>query len=161
MPSRLGVDANCFVYYFDGVDQVRGTYLRDNLFIPLARGAMQAFASTLAMSDLLIPRLRHQGEEAARDLDLAVGIPGMSIVAVDLAVAFEAAKIRSATGPRLLDSVHVATAVYAGAEAFLTNDVQLSRASDFIPVLILDGLLRDQDPGASEHLTADTSGAIL
>jgi len=53
-------------------------------------------------------------------------------------IADQAARIRAATNLQLPDAIHIATALVAGAEAFLTNDRQLLRAADELPILILD-----------------------
>jgi predicted nucleic acid-binding protein len=61
---------------------------------------------------------------------------------VDADVTREATRIRSETGMRLPDAIHVATAIVAGADAFLTNDARLNHPRAGLPVLVLDDLIR-------------------
>jgi predicted nucleic acid-binding protein len=56
-------------------------------------------------------------------------------------IAQEAARVRAATSWKLPDAVAVATAIVGGADAFLTNDRQLTRGETGLDILILDDLL--------------------
>jgi predicted nucleic acid-binding protein len=61
----------------------------------------------------------------------------VSWVALDLAVADRAAALRGQYRLRTPDAIQLATALEAGADAFLTNDQQLSRVTE-VPVLLID-----------------------
>lgn len=66
--------------------------------------------------------------------------PGLGILPVSADIAQEAARIRAATGVRLPDAVQLASAIAAGADAFLTNDRRLQRPGTGIEVMVLDDL---------------------
>jgi predicted nucleic acid-binding protein len=58
-------------------------------------------------------------------------------------IAERAARLRAKySSLKAIDSVHLATEIYSGASAFLTNDAQLSSISE-IKVLVLKNLKTD------------------
>jgi predicted nucleic acid-binding protein len=89
-------------------------------------GALRGVASTLALLETLVGPLQSGNTALAdtyrRALTLA---PNLELVPVDAAVAELAATIRAQHRFRTPDAIHLATAVRAGADAFLTNDAQL------------------------------------
>lgn len=54
-----------------------------------------------------------------------------------LRIANQAARLRASYNLRLPDALQVATAVYAGCDAFLTNDRQLQRVQE-LQVIVLE-----------------------
>jgi predicted nucleic acid-binding protein len=58
---------------------------------------------------------------------------------VSLAIADSAARLRARYNLRTPDALHVATAINAGCQAFLTNDNTLKRVTE-LSILILDDL---------------------
>ena len=90
---------------------------------------------------MLIQRYRLLGAEGARSARSSFEtLPGVELHPVTAEIADEAARIRASTNLLLPDAIHVATAVVAGADAFLTNDRQLLRAENELQILILDDL---------------------
>lgn len=66
-----------------------------------------------------------------------MGYPNLDILDVTREIARRAAEMRARHRLRAIDGLQVATAIQAGATAFLTND-QCLRRVDEIPVLLID-----------------------
>jgi len=66
--------------------------------------------------------------------------PHTRFVPINAEVADQAAHLRARYNLRLPDALQVATAVYAGCDAFLTNDTQLQRVQD-LRVNVLEEIL--------------------
>ena len=96
--------------------------------------------SILTLTEVLVLPLRLKDqrlvERYSRILLLAENIFSVD---VSSAIATEAAKLRSAYRLRTPDAIQLATAVDQGADAFLTNDIALSKASG-VEILLIDQL---------------------
>jgi predicted nucleic acid-binding protein len=92
------------------------------------------------MTELLVQPYR-TGNEALvnRYYALLTQYPHLEWVAPDLAVADAAAQIRARYRLRTPDSIQIATAMNAGATAFLSNDADLARVNE-VKVAILGNL---------------------
>jgi predicted nucleic acid-binding protein len=64
---------------------------------------------------------------------------GITLSPVNTITAYRAAELRAKYGLRTPDSLHVATAIMSGCDAFLTNDLGIKRVTE-IPILALDQL---------------------
>ncbi len=67
--------------------------------------------------------------------------PSIDIFDLNVEIAKQAASYRAKYGMKTPDSIQVATAVYASADYFLTNDIQLKAVKE-IEVLVLDELIK-------------------
>jgi len=107
----------------------------------------------MALSEFLVSPYR-QGT-AAEVAAVRAGfqsLPGLELLPLTNEIADQAARIRAATNLQLPDAIHIATALVAGAEAFLTNDRQLLRAVDELPILILDDVAGTPPPSQPPSL---------
>ncbi|MBW3630346.1 MAG: type II toxin-antitoxin system VapC family toxin [Gemmatimonadetes bacterium] len=124
--SRVALDAMAFVYHLEG----RSPYseLAGSLFKRLSRGDLRAVASSLVLSEVLVPYFRASDPERATALSRAIlRLPGLELVDVDQRIAVDAARLRAAHNLRAADAVHLATGLAMGAEWFLTSDRRLRR----------------------------------
>ena len=138
LPESVGADANCFIYGLESPGSLRGEFV----LRALLDGNHRVVASSLALAELLVRRYRVFGSDGAERARAAFeALPGLELYAVTNEIADQAARIRAATNLQLPDAIHIATALVAGAEAFLTNDRQLLRALDELPILILDDVV--------------------
>jgi predicted nucleic acid-binding protein len=137
LPESVGADANCFVYALEIPDSPRGRYIAQQLL-----NGRRIIASTLALSEFLVSPYRTgtRAEVAVVRANFE-NLPGLELYPVSAEIADHAARIRAATNLRLPDAIHIATALVTRAGAFLTNDRQLLRAQDELPILILDDVV--------------------
>jgi predicted nucleic acid-binding protein len=66
---------------------------------------------------------------------------GLKVVATDTEIAQNAALLRAKYSLKTIDAIHLATAIVAGCDAFLTNDHIFRRVSE-LRILVLDDLSR-------------------
>lgn len=134
---HLGLDSACLIYLSEVFDHPRGHFLRELM----AEADRTFVTSTLCLAEYLVKphKQAHPAVTALRES--IVRLPRLQVVELTADIAQEAARIRAATGWKLPDAVAVATAIIGGADAFLTNDRQLTRADSGLDILILDDLL--------------------
>jgi predicted nucleic acid-binding protein len=143
LADLLGLDTNCFIYEFDAVGP-RTDYLHREVFVPMRDGLQRAVVSSLAISELLVPRFRIGDQNGARAMEnRTYALPNLAVLPVERATAVRAAELRAEYGLRLVDAIHLATAILAGADGFLTNDRQFLRAADALPIFVIDDLISD------------------
>jgi len=78
-------------------------------------------------------------------VEMLINSNGIDLIPVSIAIARHAAQLRARHNLRTPDAIHVATALEAGCQAFLTDDLGLKRVSE-IRVLVLDELELDETP---------------
>jgi predicted nucleic acid-binding protein len=134
----LALDTSVFIYHLEASPVYAPLLLP--IFQAIEHARCRAVASSLAFLEALVPPSggHDEGRRAALAALLA-SFPGISWIAVDLAVADRAASFRARYRLRTPDAIHLATAVQAGADVFLTNDRELVRVTD-VPILLVDEL---------------------
>lgn len=132
----LGLDTSAFIYHVEA-HPVYAPRVR-TIFREIERGHARGVTSTLTFLEVLVGPYR-AGDQVRRVAlsGLLASFPGVSWVALDLAVADRAASLRGRYRLRTPDAIQLATALEAGADAFLTNDQELSRVTE-VPVLLID-----------------------
>lgn len=119
-PAVIGLDSNIFIYFLEANPEFYAAATR--IFERIEQKQLTAIASemvyleVLADSNLSLAQVRVL-ESGLRDL--------LPFAAVTEPVLFEAARLRREYQLGALDAVHVASAVVAECEQFVTNDRQL------------------------------------
>jgi predicted nucleic acid-binding protein len=124
-----GVDSMLFVYHFEGNEEfgpAAGRLLRD-----AEEGRCGLVASVLALLEVLVVPKRHgRGELCQRYRDLFESFPNLSVVPIGPEVAEIASDLRAAHNLRTPDALHMATAIHAGVDAFISGDRRLPRVQE-------------------------------
>jgi predicted nucleic acid-binding protein len=140
----LGIETAPFIYFTEKrpgyVDKVRA------IFQFWIEHELTLITSTIALTECLVKPLR-DGDTTlvAAYSDLFETTDGLHLVSVNAAVARRAADLRARYNLKTPDALHVATALEAGCDAFLTNDADLKRVSE-LRVLVLEDLELDPPP---------------
>lgn len=132
----LALDTSAFIYHIERHPAFAPRV--NTVFQEIERGRARGVTSTLTFLEVLVGPYR-VGDHARRIAlsALLASFPGVSWVELDLAVADRAASLRGKYRLRTPDAIQLATALEAGADAFLTNDQELSRVTE-VPVLLMD-----------------------
>src|SRR3954447_19093592 len=118
------LDANIFIYAVEGYAPEEA-FLRE-LLAALEGGRFTAVTSELSLAEVLVKPLELGREDVvAAYTELLTASNRLAVLPVDRAILVEAARQRAALGMRMPDAIHVATALAAGCELFLTNDDRL------------------------------------
>ena len=79
------------------------------------------------MEVLVVPRREGQTELCRRYRELFASFPQLTVVPIDQPIAEVASDLRATYPLRTPDALHLATAIVAGAEAFVSEDRRLSQ----------------------------------
>ncbi len=132
--SRIAIDTVSFIYFLER----HPTYYRSakNLFERIEKGKIEAVASTLVLTELLVSAFRADDLSRAQDvLRLLTHFPHLTLIEVTASIAFEASRIRATSSLRTPDALHLATALMQKVDWFVTNDKALTRLPN-LPVNI-------------------------
>jgi len=136
---RIAIDTSIFIYQLEANPHYLA--LADSVFAWVERAGHEAVASTITMTELLVPSYRDHDENRIDDFyGLLSTYPNLQWIAPDLKAADIAARIRATCKLRTPDALQAATAIQANATGFITNDPVFSRIQEFETV-VLDRLL--------------------
>lgn len=137
-PALYGVDSMVFVYHFEG-NEIFGP-AAGKLLRAAEEGRCRLVCSVLALLEVLVlPKRRERHDLCRIYREMFESFPHLSVQPVDAGVAEIASDLRAAHNVRTPDSIHIATAIQAGAAAFISGDGRL-KGIEKIRILPLDGL---------------------
>lgn len=123
--SRIGLDTVSFVYFLERHPAFYRT--AKDLFERIEKGTIEAVASTLVLTELLVPAFRAEDSSKAKEVfRLLSHFPHLQLVEVTATIAYDASRIRAETSLRTPDALHLATAIIHQADWFVTNDKAFS-----------------------------------
>jgi predicted nucleic acid-binding protein len=136
--NLVAVDAAPLIYFAE--EHPHYLPIVEPFFEALDRGELQAVTSTVALLEVLVLPLRQGDTHLAQAYrTILLNSRSLTSVPVSAAIAEQAAQLRAQFTIRTPDAIHVATALYAGAPVFLTNDTRLPVIPG-ITILALDDL---------------------
>jgi predicted nucleic acid-binding protein len=136
---RIALDANVFIYLFEGSGALALTAA--SVLNAISSGRSTGIAATVALLELTVGPVRARDETMAeRYLDAVRSIEHLHVVPATAEIAADAGVVRGRTGLTLADALHVATARAAGASILVTNDRRI-RAMPHLDVVQLADLV--------------------
>jgi predicted nucleic acid-binding protein len=103
-------------------------------------GLISGVSATMALTEVLVQPLRTGDTALAKRYEaVLMNSNDFRLEPLTTAIAHLAADLRARYNLKTPDAIHVATAIDAGCDAFLTNDTGIKRVTE-IAVLILDEL---------------------
>jgi len=121
-----GVDTMLFVYHFEANE--RFGEAAGALLAAAEEGRCRLVTSVLALLEVLvIPKRRGLTELCRRYREMFSSFPNLSVLPIDSAVAEVAAELRAAHAIRTPDALHLATALQARVDGFVSEDRRLGR----------------------------------
>ena len=136
---RLGIDTAPLIYFVER----HPTYLAlvREIIRRVDLGILTGYSSVVTLTEVLTqPRQAGNAALEREYRDLLLHSRNFTLLPLDVDTADRAAELRAKYRLRTPDALHIATALNAGCEAFLTNDGRLKRVGD-LRVLVLDPLL--------------------
>jgi predicted nucleic acid-binding protein len=133
--KTVGLDTAVFTHHFEGDEY---SELTTQVLERVQDGQCRGVVSTISLAEVLVKPLQ-MGLESLADLYRVVfhEMPNLEIVPVDQEVASRAASLRVAHGLGPADSLVLATALEAGATAFITTRPEQKEVKG-LQVLVLD-----------------------
>jgi len=134
-----GVDTHIFAAHFSADPRLGPAAAR--LLAATEQGSCRLVTSILTLLEVLLVSERHGDEALSRRYRaLLHSLPNLTLSPIDEEVADLAAGLCAANGLRIPEAIQLATAVRAGATAFVTEDPRL-RETSAIRVLSLDEVI--------------------
>lgn len=123
------LDTNVLVYAVEGFDEHEAFI--DELFRSIDARQLDAVTSELTLAEVLVKPLEI-GRQDVADLytELVRNSDRLSVLPIDRPVLLSAAHYRAELGVKLPDAIHIATAVVAGCDVFLSNDQRIKMPPD-------------------------------
>jgi predicted nucleic acid-binding protein len=136
MPTgkRVYLDANIFIYLLEGSPDFRRRSLNILDEIEYRSGVLCTSEITIAEC---LAGARKQGAShlVTRYMSLFNGSGAMELAPVSRAVLFDAANIVGLTKYKLVDAIHLATAMHMGCEVLFTNDRDMRPINTTLAIL--------------------------
>lgn len=124
--ERVCLDTAPIIYYVE--DNPTFVDIIAPVIGTIERGEKKCVCSVITLTEVLVKPLETKQIELAKKYrDLLTSCPHLDFHPVDQRIAEEAARIRAVYKFRIADAIQLATAMIAGADAFVTNDVKLDR----------------------------------
>lgn len=134
----LALDTSPLIYYIE--ENPKYDKLITEVFEGFERGDFQIIVSSLTVTEVMSLPVRRGNHGLANSYyRLLTETIGLKVVAADTEIAHKAANLRAKYSLKTIDAIHLATAIVAGCDAFLTNDYIFKRVTE-LRVLILDDL---------------------
>jgi len=119
-----GVDSMVFVYHFEGNEELGPAAGR--LLQAAEEGRCRLVCSVISLLEVLVvPKRRGREDLCQLYREMFESFPHLSVVPVDTGIAEIASDLRATQNLRTPDSIHLATALQAGAAAFVSQDDRL------------------------------------
>jgi predicted nucleic acid-binding protein len=134
----VGLDTMPLIYFIEE----NPTYLDMvcPFFQAMDHGDFSVVTSVVTLLEVLVHPFRHGDTVLAQQYrDILLNAKGLTTLLLSQDIAEEAAQLRAAHNIRTPDAIQMATATYAGASLFLTNDSRLPSLPE-LEVLVLDEL---------------------
>ena len=124
------LDANGIIYLVEGTPE-----LRERVASRIAPTEALC-TSRLTRLECRVKPLRENNSQLLDAFDQVLGADNMTIVEIDSRVIDRAAEVRARLNFKTPDAIHIASAITAGADRFLTADQQLARCGELHVELI-------------------------
>ena len=134
--KKIALDTVVFIYALEG-NREFGERAR-LLLEMIEKGECRGFASDLVLAELMVKPLREGKPEIAEEYaEELPSFPNLNFSSPTRNAVIAAAKLRASTNLKLIDALHLATAIEQGCQLFITNDTGLKCNVPKINILLL------------------------
>lgn len=127
--GKVAIDTSLFIYLFGENSE----YLEKSskIFRAIEKGKYKGIFSVIGMIGILTgPKKKGQSGIAAEYEYRLRNFPNLSIVGINERIVWLSSDLRAKYGITTPDAIHIATAIDAGAEKFITNDKALKKIKE-------------------------------
>ena len=138
--ERIAIDSNVLIYLLEGTGRLADAAAA--LIDGIAEGRAAGSLATLALAEICSgPAAAGEPDLVKRYADELRSLENVRLVPLTPEVAIDAVSLRGRGALSLADAIHLASAINAGATAFVTNDNRL-RSTPQLEVVYLSRLSR-------------------
>lgn len=135
----IGVDTSVFIYFIEG--NPRYSKFTNDFFLKNQQGEFSIITSVITLLEVLVQPYKNSREDLIKEYKaIFEESPGIDLVDLNPGICEISAKLRADYRVRTPDSIEIGTAIYGGADYFLTNDIRLETIKE-IPIIVLDKLI--------------------
>lgn len=136
---RVCVDSAPLIYFLQSSEGFASAVAP--LFQAIERREKQGVSSVVTLLEILVKPMKEDRQDLVRAYtEILTSAQDFVLVDVDDEIAVEAARIRARYAFKTPDAIELATARLAGADAFVTNDAQLSGFPELDVVVVSEHL---------------------
>jgi predicted nucleic acid-binding protein len=125
--ERILIDSSTLIAFHEGLERAHPLAVHVLDRISAAQDPLRACYSVITASELLVRPLRAGYKEFTFMHTFLTRFPNLTLLPMDLAVATQAATLRSIGNTRLPDAIIIASGQLAGCEAIISNDAAWKR----------------------------------
>jgi len=135
--QRIYVDANIIIYFVEGWAGAQENIAR--LFSHAEEKGMRLITSEITVSECLYGAYKAERSELVeRYREIFSEIEAFELVPVEFGICERAAKVGAANGLKLIDAIHVTSALKTACDVFVTNDKGIRSSADLCVVQLAD-----------------------
>ena len=129
MGQKIGLDTSFWIYFLE--ENPRYVH-KTRLFVDaIEAGRIEAVFSSIGLIEVLTgPKRAGNFALAGQYRELLARFPHLTIGGINEAIVEIASDLRATYGISTPDAIHIATAIDAGAQKFITNDKRLKRIKE-------------------------------
>lgn len=136
------LDANALIYSVERVEPYRT--LLSPMWQAAEEGVVTVASSGLTVIEALVKPIRDGNGEIEAQYREVFEASVFRVLDMPLVVFEQAARIRADAQLKTADALHAATALQAGCDLFVTNDVDFRRVAE-LPTIVLDDLVEEDN----------------
>jgi predicted nucleic acid-binding protein len=134
--ATLALDTAVLIYFLEKHPDFFP--ISKELFQKIECGDHPAVMATLVFAELLVPAWRSgESRRATQVLQALNSFPHLRIMPLSADIANQSARLRARYNLRTPDAIHLATALAANADVFITNDRDLIRVESELPIVMI------------------------
>jgi predicted nucleic acid-binding protein len=136
--QRLAIETAPIIYFIEKHPSYL-SIMREVLKLVEA-GTIEGVTSTITVTEVLSHPIKMQNQQLVKSYrNILMNSKNLSTVPVNFSIAETAGHLRATYNLKTPDALHVATALFSGCDALITNDKTISRVTE-LTILILDDL---------------------
>lgn len=129
MGKLIGIDTAVLIYVLE--DNPKFSSPARDILHSVETGRKQAIFSAIGMIELLAGPKRQQRYDLANQYrSMLIGFPNLTIMGINEQIVEIASDLRATYGLKTPDAIHIATAISAKADVFITNDKGLKNIKE-------------------------------
>ncbi|MEK6682777.1 MAG: PIN domain-containing protein [Nitrospirota bacterium] len=133
---KVCIDTSPFIYFIERHEKY--FKLLKTLFTEIHSGNIEAITSTITLLEVLVHPLRANNKSLAeRYREILLYSEGLTTFEVFNEISEKASELRAKYSIKTPDAIQIATAIFYGANGFLTNDPVLKKVTS-VQILVLD-----------------------
>jgi len=134
--KKIALDTVIFIYALEGNKEFGE--LAKSCLEAIEQGKCRGFASDLVLAELMVKPLREGKQEiAAEYAEELPSFPNLSFSSPTRSTIITAAKLRANASLKLIDALHLATAIEQKCQIFITNDTRLKHSIPNLNIWLL------------------------